>query len=448
MSPTRLSGGQQQRVAIARALINRPRVLLADEPTGNLDSATARDVMALLRTMHDERGQTIVLVTHDARVAARADRVITMRDGADRQRDPARRGPERRRRDRLAADAAGGVSDDRAARPGEAAPRTAAGRGGIVRAGVRIARADLAGRPVQTALTALAIFAAATALVVTLALRSGLDDPFAAAQEATKGSHVAVYGDGDLAPLAQLPGVVADDLRPRLNVLTTFPGAPGSETLRGGTIDVGLEALPAADAAVDVPRLTDGRRPASADEALVERSFAREFGLRVGDTLSLQRDDGTPGRCTIAGLAVTTEQATYPRWRPGIVVGARFDRDAEPWRRPSDSASGSPTPRPPTPSSPPPSARSRRRPALRRLARGPRHDHRPGAHEHDHHRRQHAAGADRGRLHGRDRDQRPRARAAARDRAAEGDRADAARRRRPARRRVRRARARRRRCWA
>ncbi|MDA0163386.1 ABC transporter ATP-binding protein [Solirubrobacter ginsenosidimutans] len=80
-SPTRLSGGQQQRVAIARALINRPQVLLADEPTGNLDSASARDVMALLRTMHDERGQTIVLVTHDARVAARADRVLTMRDG-------------------------------------------------------------------------------------------------------------------------------------------------------------------------------------------------------------------------------------------------------------------------------------------------------------------------------------------------------------------------------
>jgi putative ABC transport system ATP-binding protein len=80
-SPTRLSGGQQQRVAIARALINRPKVLLADEPTGNLDSSSARDVMALLRTMHDERGQTIVLVTHDARVAARADRVITMRDG-------------------------------------------------------------------------------------------------------------------------------------------------------------------------------------------------------------------------------------------------------------------------------------------------------------------------------------------------------------------------------
>src|SRR4051794_21586076 len=81
-APGRLSGGQQQRVAIARALINRPRVLLADEPTGNLGSGSARDVMALLRAAHDERGQTVLLVTHDARVAARADRVIAMRDGA------------------------------------------------------------------------------------------------------------------------------------------------------------------------------------------------------------------------------------------------------------------------------------------------------------------------------------------------------------------------------
>jgi putative ABC transport system ATP-binding protein len=81
-APGRLSGGQQQRVAIARALINHPRILLADEPTGNLDSASARDVMALLRAAHDERGQTVLLVTHDARVAARADRVVAMRDGA------------------------------------------------------------------------------------------------------------------------------------------------------------------------------------------------------------------------------------------------------------------------------------------------------------------------------------------------------------------------------
>jgi putative ABC transport system ATP-binding protein len=79
--PAQLSGGQQQRVAIARALINRPAVLLADEPTGNLDSRSTREVLALLRRYHGE-GQTVLLVTHDARVASAADRVITMRDGA------------------------------------------------------------------------------------------------------------------------------------------------------------------------------------------------------------------------------------------------------------------------------------------------------------------------------------------------------------------------------
>ncbi|MCC6791035.1 MAG: ABC transporter ATP-binding protein [Thermomicrobiales bacterium] len=78
--PSQLSGGQQQRVAIARALINRPVVLLADEPTGNLDSASAQEVLDLL-AQHHAQGQTILLVTHDARVAAAADRTIRMRDG-------------------------------------------------------------------------------------------------------------------------------------------------------------------------------------------------------------------------------------------------------------------------------------------------------------------------------------------------------------------------------
>jgi putative ABC transport system ATP-binding protein len=79
-SPSQLSGGQQQRVAIARALANRPGVLLADEPTGNLDTESARQVLALLRAQHDA-GQTIVMVTHDPRVAAAADRLLVMEDG-------------------------------------------------------------------------------------------------------------------------------------------------------------------------------------------------------------------------------------------------------------------------------------------------------------------------------------------------------------------------------
>jgi putative ABC transport system ATP-binding protein len=79
--PSALSGGQRQRVAIARALANEPLVVLADEPTGNLDSAATLDVLRLFDSLH-EAGQTLVVVTHDARIAATADRMISMRDGA------------------------------------------------------------------------------------------------------------------------------------------------------------------------------------------------------------------------------------------------------------------------------------------------------------------------------------------------------------------------------
>ncbi|MFZ1893237.1 MAG: ABC transporter permease [Rhodoplanes sp.] len=80
-TPAQLSGGQQQRVAIARALINNPSVLLADEPTGNLDTRTSQDIMKTLRMLNRERGVTVVVVTHEADIAAYADRIITMRDG-------------------------------------------------------------------------------------------------------------------------------------------------------------------------------------------------------------------------------------------------------------------------------------------------------------------------------------------------------------------------------
>jgi putative ABC transport system ATP-binding protein len=96
MAPARLSGGEQQRVALARAMANSPDVVLADEPTGNLDSTAAQGVLGVLREARG-RGQTLVLVTHDARVAAAADRVIRLRDGrivADGRLEPPRTVPD------------------------------------------------------------------------------------------------------------------------------------------------------------------------------------------------------------------------------------------------------------------------------------------------------------------------------------------------------------------
>ena len=79
--PNQLSGGQQQRVAIARALVNRPEIIFADEPTGNLDSKTSDEVIALLKMTAKKYGQTIVMITHDDEIAQVADRILVIEDG-------------------------------------------------------------------------------------------------------------------------------------------------------------------------------------------------------------------------------------------------------------------------------------------------------------------------------------------------------------------------------
>lgn len=79
--PNQLSGGQQQRVSIGRALMNHPALLLADEPTGNLDSENSKEIIALLRKFNKEYNQTVIIITHDERIALSADRVITIEDG-------------------------------------------------------------------------------------------------------------------------------------------------------------------------------------------------------------------------------------------------------------------------------------------------------------------------------------------------------------------------------
>ena len=79
--PSQLSGGQQQRVAIARALITKPSILLADEPTGNLDSRTSQDVLGLLKVTSEQFGQTMVMITHNEEIAQMADRIVRIEDG-------------------------------------------------------------------------------------------------------------------------------------------------------------------------------------------------------------------------------------------------------------------------------------------------------------------------------------------------------------------------------
>jgi macrolide transport system ATP-binding/permease protein len=191
-TPNQLSGGQQQRVAIARALINAPSLLLADEPTGNLDTRTSHDIMETLTRLNRDKGVTVMVVTHESDIAAYADRLIVMRDGEI-------------------------ISDERTRplRPPAPGPRAAATKptmraaGGFLSFGLMIAAAAVQAirrNKMRSMLTMLGVFIGVAALIVMVAVGDG-------ANEAVR---------------KQIEGLGA-------NVVVILPGATSSGGMRGGS---------------------------------------------------------------------------------------------------------------------------------------------------------------------------------------------------------------------
>jgi macrolide transport system ATP-binding/permease protein len=163
--PSQLSGGQQQRVAIARALVNDPAILLADEPTGNLDSESANDIMATIQTLNRDTGLTVVLVTHEPDMAAFADRIVTVRDGL------------------IVSDEPSGARPPRALPPGtRRAPVPAPGRNpradsprlfSFLGMALRVAGRAIARNKTRSALTMLGVFIGVAALIAMVAVGQG-----------------------------------------------------------------------------------------------------------------------------------------------------------------------------------------------------------------------------------------------------------------------------------
>jgi macrolide transport system ATP-binding/permease protein len=165
--PSQLSGGQQQRVAIARALVNDPAILLADEPTGNLDSKTANEIMTTIQALNRKKGLTVVLVTHEPDMAAFADRVVTMRDGLivsdERVREPPVAAP-------TAATGSPTAGESAPPHPGPAEARAALS---FLEMALLVAARAIARNKLRSALTMLGIFIGVAALIAMVAVGQG-----------------------------------------------------------------------------------------------------------------------------------------------------------------------------------------------------------------------------------------------------------------------------------
>ena len=270
--PAQLSGGQRQRVAIARALINTPDILLADEPTGNLDSAGAADVMRLFGQLN-QQGQTIVMVTHDPAIAACAERTIRLKRRYD-----------------------------------------------CMRAILLKIKADLINSRTNTLLVMFTVTASAALLALTVIALSSMSDPYDRVFSQLNGAHLWLYFDralarkSDLTRIEQMAGVSASsglaasqaarvELRPGEKVLVSIRSLPAPAS---GTP---AAASGASSPPVNALLITAGRALASSDArpgmraVLVDKLLAEQYQVKVGDTLKLRAANGEQS-LTVVGLAL------------------------------------------------------------------------------------------------------------------------------------------------
>ena len=311
--PAELSGGQQQRVAIARALISRPTVLFADEPTGNLDSSTSAEILELLRRSVDEYGQTIVMVTHDARAAAVAHRVLFLADG----------------------EIVRELGQSQPARDPHGHGRS---RGSVIKVALR----GLAGRKLRAVLTAIAIVLGVAMISGTYILTDTINRAFTTLfTESYAGTDAVVTGKGlDISIDGETPPKPPVDA----SLLETVRGVEGVALATGTVLDerytkilnsdgeaVSSEGAPTFGFGIDTdPALAqfnplsilEGRWPASADEVVIDAGTADDRGYDSGIPSRSRRSSrsvrssSSASRATAASTASGMQASRCSRFRP------------------------------------------------------------------------------------------------------------------------------------
>ena len=347
--PEELSAGEQQRVAVARALVTRPALLLADEPTGNLDFRTGIDILDALWRTCVGRGQTIVLVTHDAKAAAYADRVFVIERRARAGRD--RAGPARRPRR---------CSPDRA-------PRAARAVAPAMRGLVPYAWRSLVARPARSLLSVFGVAIGVAVLVAALAVTAGMDASIDRTVHSIVGRadlRVSAFTETGLsaataAALDAVPGVALT--APAIERRSFIGSAPGHPTTTEPVTVLGID--PAREPRVHDLTLVRGVPLAGIDQdaALITQSLAAAEGLDVGSELVVY-GAGAPVHATVVGVLAGDGPAVGGPGRTvvlPIVTAARLNN-------PGDGAAAAGV-------GDPVRAHARGRGARRRCRRGDRH---------------------------------------------------------------------------